>query len=54
MIHRTVNATEDSMLEIAKQMRIHNSMKLLEELYMRDGIERHEYVEKLKELLNYA
>ena len=48
------NANEEAMLNIAKQMRIYNSMKLLEEIYLKDGMEREEYLERLKDLLAYA
>lgn len=55
MKHMSMNAMEDAVAEIAKQMRIYNSMKLLEEIYHRDDtMSRSDYTEKLKELLRMA
>lgn len=47
-----MNARDEALQEIAKQMRISNGMELLRRLYNQDAITEKEYVEKLKKLLD--
>ena len=51
MSYFATNAQEEALKEIAKQMRITNSINLLHELRVRNEIPSDEYIEKLKQLL---
>lgn len=49
------NSMEESMAQIAKQMRIYNRIKLLEEIFLNDDeMSKDEYVEHLKELIKHT
>lgn len=54
MAHFAINATEDAMLEIARQMRINNNMMLIEKLHDAGDIDTPEYIKLLNELFKYA
>lgn len=48
------NAAEESLREIARQMRIDNTYKTLRALYEAGGISKEEYVKQLRKLYEMA
>ena len=52
MFNFAIGNQEDSLAEIAKQMRISNSMELLRKLYLVDAISEEDYTDKIKQLLD--
>lgn len=48
------NAAEEALKEIARQMRIDNTYKVLRALYEVGNISKEEYVKQLRKLYEYA